>query len=207
MARPGVPACSASERGFPGPGERQRCAGAGRRGGTGARVEAPRGPGLACALPAPRHSCPWGRTLCRSHVPPPSSWLTQPLTCKTPSAAHAGAQSLGALGFWLAPLAQVEVKAGHRATSSQLLSPDPVASFAPQSQEHSPADIHTWLGGLGGLDCSHYGFWWKSEQRCGREGLPPHIYCRDAQPRSGPAQEGVGGLVQPLVLTTHPGPR
>lgn len=132
---------------------------------------------------------------------PASSWLTQPLTCKTPPAAHTGARSLGAQGIWLAPLAQVEVRPPH-SFSLQIL-----PFFSPQSQEHPPANTHTWLGTVGGLRCSHYGFWWKGEQIWGREGLPPLICCRDAQPRSGSAPEGMGGIVQPPVLTTHPGPQ
>lgn len=120
MARPGVPACSASERAFPGRGERQCRAGAGaarRHGGSSGS----RGRYVLCrpclCTPGPTDIAARGAEHSVTATFPPSSWLTQPLNCKTPPAAHAGVQSLGAKGIWLAPLAQVEVKAEHRAAS------------------------------------------------------------------------------------------
>lgn len=75
--------------------------------------------------------------------------------------------------------------------------------FSPQSQEHPPANTHTRLGAVGGLDCSHYGFWWKGEHKWGTEGLPALICCRHAQPRSGSAQERGVGLYSSQDLGDH----
>lgn len=126
--------------------------------------------------------------------------LTQPLTCKTPPAAHAGAQSLGAQGTWLAPPAQVEVKAGHCAASSQFLSPDPAVFFPPEPRASSSQHPHT-AGGCGWAGLLPLRVLVEGGAQMGQRGAPsPHLLPPCSAPlRISPGARG--GLVQ------LPGPR
>lgn len=135
---------------------------------------------------------------------PPSFCLTQPLTCKTPPCSPRRGTEPQCPGHLAGTTG---TGGGEGRTPCDLLAASlsrPCGFFFSPRAKSIPQPTSTrgwglWVGwtvptrGSGG--------------RVSREGLPPLIYCRDAQPRSGPARERVGGLVQPLVLATHPGPR
>lgn len=132
-------------------------------------AEAPRA-GTSCAGPTIEHV---GRTLCYSHVPPPalgrpSPSLAKPLLQPTPGH-RASVPRASGWHHWH--------RGGEGRTPRILLTASLSRSclwllFPLQSQEHPPANIHAWLGAVGGLDCSHYGFWWKGEQKAERGSHP-----------------------------------
>lgn len=164
-------------------------------GGSAAAAEAPGKaardgmscPGLTCAHPAPRRSCPWGRTGCCGHAPPqlPAGvGRTRPCACKNPLAARAGAQSPGARG---SPVGTVGTDRGEGRTRCSLSAaplPRPQGCFFfPQSRQHPPANISAWLKAAYGPDRTHSVLWmrppcqedqpgWMQGQRGGRT---PHL--------------------------------
>lgn len=111
----------------------------GQRGGTGA-AEAPRA-GTSCAGPTTADR--GQNTLLQPCFPPAlgrlSPSLAKPLLQPTPGH-RASVPRAGTTGT-------EEVKAGHRASSSQLLSPDPVCGFFSPSRAKSiprPTSTHGW---------------------------------------------------------------
>lgn len=173
-------------------------------------------PGLTCAHPAPRRSCPWGRTGCCGHAPPqlPAGvGRTRPCACKNPLAARAGAQSPGARG---SPVGTVGTDRGEGRTRCSLSAaplPRPQGFFfSPRADSIlQPTSVH---GSRLRMDrtvptvCSGCGHPVRriSQDGCkAREGVAHLIYCLDAQPHSGSDSEVADGLIKHPMLTTHLG--
>lgn len=114
----------------------------GQRGGTGA-AEAPRA-GTSCAGPTTELTV--GRTPCYSHVSPQLLADSAP-HLQNPSCSPRRDTEPRCPGHLAGTTGTEEVKAGHRASSSQLLSPDPVCGFFSPSRAKSiprPTSTHGW---------------------------------------------------------------